>query len=60
MADAGKDKDNKDFIVVSSQQKSARNSKKKIRFYFIDERHNQFSADPVRAKVAKWRMKDRV
>lgn len=59
MAEVG-NKETKD-LVASSQLKSTKETKKKIRFYFIDDRHLQFTSDGiVKAKVAKWRMKDRV
>lgn len=49
-------------IVIWHGKSSARyNSNRKYPVYFSEERHNDMVCDPSqRAKVAKWRMKDRV
>lgn len=49
-------------IVIWHGKSSARyNNNRKYSVYFSEERHNDMVCDPSqRAKVAKWRMKDRV
>ncbi len=47
--------------IVITHGKSSRNVGRKYMLYFSEERHNDLVVDPSqRAKVAKWRMKDRV
>lgn len=54
---------NKTHKIVKDVKKDPNNNttRKKVRFYLLDDRFLPFLPDPSsRAKVAKWRMKDRV
>lgn len=65
LSDEGKETE-QDYLgtvspLVISHGKSNVNKNKKHPVYFSEERHNEMNLDPsFRAKVAKWRMKDRV